>query len=696
MDYSATHLQSYFVPNSKKNGFSPIIRNFGSPESLGIKEYNHIKTVYDIFWNSVKEAPENPCLGHRPYNPQTNQYLSYKFQSYKQVGERVSNLGSGIIKVRQMHSDKSQNENILSRNWPVALYSIGRPEWAISDRALSSQSLFCVGLHDTQGQSQIEYILNHSEASVVICSLDKVHKLLSMTGQLPLLKVIISMDSFEKVGSNLLGEYIPSPFNTRSIDVLKHWAASKSIGLYDFKEVEEIGKQNKLNHHPPKPSDIYILLYTSGTTGNPKGVVTTHNNYTYSAISGIISKKFLSRNPVFMSYLTMAHCYEKGQDVSVMLRKGCIGYSCGDITKILSDTQALQPTVFPGVPRILSRFYDALAAITINAPGVKGMIARRAVSEKIENLLAGKGYHHSIWDPLIFDKTKAALSSKIELIVTGSAPLEPKILNFLRISFQSLILESYGMTEVPISAIGTSPEDLESGIIGVPQVGVEVRLRDVPDMEYLTTDIPSPRGEILLRCPSIFSHYYKDKEKTKEALVEDGWYATGDIAKINPNGTISIIDRKKSIFKLSQGEYVSPEKIENVLSKHPLIMQSFVYGYSTKNFVVGVIVPDPLTFIPWAKKLLLGTANSKENEFVKSMGFEQLTKNRIVNKNLVEEIDIISRDAGLNGFEIVKAVYIDHRPFDIESNEILTPTLKLKRFHAIKYYKDIIDNLYLE
>ncbi|PVZ97399.1 hypothetical protein BB558_006638 [Smittium angustum] len=356
-----------------------------------------------------------------------------------------------------MHSDKSQNER--------------KPEWAISDRALSSQSLFCVGLHDTQGQSQIEYILNHSEASVVICSLDKVHKLLSMADQLPLLK---------------------------------------------------IGKQSKIDHHPPKPSNNFVLLYTSGTTGNPKGVIGTHRNYTYSTISNVLSKSHLSKNQVFISHLTMAYCCEK---------------------------DAL------GVSRILSRFYDTISAITINAPSVKGMISRKAVSEKIENLLAGKNYHHSIWDPLIFDKTKATLSNKIELIVTGSAPLEPKILNFLCISFQSLILESYGMTEVPISAIGTSPEDLESGIIGVPQVGVEVRLRDVPDMEYLTTDIPSPRGEILLR-----------------SIVGDGWYATGDIAKINPNGTISIIDRKESISKLSQGEYVSSQKIENVLSKHPLIM----------------------------------------------------------------------------------------------------------------------------
>ncbi|PWA00878.1 hypothetical protein BB558_003052 [Smittium angustum] len=694
MDYSAD-LKCHVVPNSKQNGFSPILRSHKSATTLEPTEYKHIKTVYDIFWNSVKEAPEKPYLGHRPYNPQTNQYLPYVFESYKQVGERVSNLGSGIIKVRQMHSDKSKNGSILLRNWPVAIYSIARPEWIISDRALSTQSLFCVGLYDTQGQSQIEFILNHSETPVVICSLDKVHKLLSMADQLPLLKVVISMDSFERVGSNLPGEYIPSPFNTRSIDVLKHWAASKSIGLYDFKEVEEIGKQNKIDHHPPKPSENFVLLYTSGTTGNPKGVVTTHRNYTYSAISNTLSRSsYIKKNSVFISYLPLAHCYEKGQDLLATFTQGCLGFSRGDITKLFDDFQALQPTVYLGVPRILSRLYDTISAITINAPGVKGMISRRGANEKIENLVAGKGYHHSIWDPLIFDKTKAIISKRLEFIITGSAPLEPKVLNFLRISFQSLILEAYGMTEAPIISLGARPEDLESGIAGVPTIGVEIRLRDVPEMEYLTTDSPSPRGEILVRCPSVFKHYHKDEEKTKEVLIGDGWYATGDIGKINPTGTVSIIDRKKSIFKLSQGEYIAPEKIENFLSKHPLIMQSFVHGYSTKNFLVGVIVPDPVTFIPWAKKLLLETANSKENELARLMGFEQLTKNRIVNKNLVEEIDTYSRDAGLNGFEIVKAVYIDHRPFDVESNEILTPSLKLKRFHAAKYYKDTIEKLY--
>ncbi|PVU99345.1 hypothetical protein BB559_000799 [Furculomyces boomerangus] len=800
---------SYIVPNSEENGFSPIIRRLGDEREPA--SFDKLKTIHDIFWNTATENPNTPFVGHRPFDPKTNSFLPYQFMTYEEVARRADNLGSGIIHIAQKHSSTpEEKETVNSRNWCAAIYSINRPEWRIVDHALPTQSLYSVALYDTLGESSTEYILNHSDALIVFCSLDKVSKLLQMLPNTPKIKAIICMDDIHSPKAQNPPVHIPSPFNTTSIDVLKSWAGSLNIGLYDMKEVEAIGAADKIEQHIPKPNDIYTLLYTSGTTGNPKGVVTTHHNYTESTKTFYIVCAHLP-TPVYISYLPLAHCYGRSMENYVILRGGQIGYFCGDIARILEDCRALQPTVFPGVPRLLNRFYDMMSSIIENTPGVMGEISRRALSEKLVNLRSGRGNTHPIWDNLVFNKLKALISSNLNSMGSGSAPVEPRVLDFLRVVLSIQITEGFGMTENSASTLSQLPTDLTSGNIGVPLPRVEVRLCSVPEMNYYVEDEPCARGELLIRSEANFKEYLKEKEKTDEVMIGDRWFATGDIAKINPNGTISIIDRKKSIFKLSQGEYVAPERLENVLSKQPLILQSFIYGNSRQNHIVAVIVPDPGVFIPWATSLLKSKnedepcargellirseANFKEylkekektdevmigdrwfatgdiakinpngtisiidrkksifklsqgeyvaperlenvlskqplilqsfiygnsrqnhivavivpdpgvfipwatsllkskNEVLDDLSLESLTKNETVKHHFLLETQRLSRESKVQGFEIVKSIHLEHVPFDIEVNKLLTPTMKLKRFDAAKYYVDVIEKLY--
>ncbi|OLY84239.1 Long-chain-fatty-acid-CoA ligase 5, partial [Smittium mucronatum] len=180
--------------------------------------------------------------------------------------------------------------------------------------------------------------------------------------------------------------------------------------------------------------------------------------------------------------------------------------------------------------------------------------------------------------------------------------------------------------------------------------------------------------------------YLKEKQKTDESFLPDGWFMTGDISQFNADGTISIIDRKKNIFKLSQGEYVAPEKIENILSKHHLIMQSFVHGDSFRDKLVAVIVPDPASFLPWASNLLGHPSPAPT--------LQELCHNSIINAKFLKIVQDAGRAAKLAGFEIPRAVYLEPHEFDIDSNELLTPTLKLKRSEATKYYANTIQSLY--
>ncbi|OMH85669.1 Long chain acyl-CoA synthetase 7, peroxisomal [Zancudomyces culisetae] len=658
---------SYDVPNSAEPGLSP-----------------------------VKTYPERNYLGHRPYDRLTGKYLPFVYQRYKEVGKSVEEFGSGVIHLLKKHFDpnnKKEQDMLTKRNFPLGIYAANRPEWTIVEKAGVTHSLYSVALYDTLGHSSTEYIIKHAEIPIVVCGLDKVPLLLEIIDKIPTVKVIIAMDSFANFKSTLsTGDHrVLSSFTPNSIEILQKWARSKNIGLYDFDQVKELGRENPIPHFPPKPEDVYTLCYTSGTTGDPKSAIGTHANYTFTATTTAIPDPTSIR--VLLSYLPLAHAYGRFSENSVAVTGGIVGYSCGDITKIFEDCQALQPTSFSAVPRLVNRFYDIISARTVNAPGEMGEICRRAVKEKLDNLMARKGNRHPVWDPLIFEKTRAIISNRLESIGCGTAPLDPQVKNFIKVTMLCEFGEGYGMTETSGIACSQQQGSLTHGNIGRPFLGVEIRLRDIPEMEFYVTDKPNPRGEILIRGPNIFAGYLKDKKNTEETLVGDGWLASGDVGEFCPDGNIKIINRKKNIFKLAQGEYVAPEKLENILQKHPLVLQSFVTGYPSKDCLVGIIVPDPETFVEWArdklkKRKVLG------NETISNMTYVGLTKNSIVNEEFVSSMESHFRDNKLLGYETLKAVHLEPTPFDVETNALLTPTLKLKRFDAMKYYKSKIDGLY--
>lgn len=195
---------------------------------------------------------------------------------------------------------------------------------------------------------------------------------------------------------------------------------------------------------------------------------------------------------------------------------------------------------------------------------------------------------------------KALLGGQVRYMVTGSAPIDKEVIDFLKICFCCPIVEGYGLTESAAGSCMMDAEDTVTGHVGGPVEAVKFRLKDLPEMNYLSTDKPYPRGEICMYGPSIFEGYYKREDKTAEAFTEDGWFLTGDVGMVYPNGSVKIIDRSKNIFKLSQGEYIAPEKIEQIMVLSPMIEQCFLYGDSFKNACVSVIIPDQDWVTKWA------------------------------------------------------------------------------------------------
>ncbi|CAG8563810.1 8706_t:CDS:10 [Funneliformis caledonium] len=641
------------LPNTRKPGQTGIYRNVLYPDTLTVTTRKEVTTLYENFQVALKVSKDRNCIGHRPYNKQTGQYGSYQWQTYKQVADRIENFGSGILHL---------NENVIKNpkfdQWAVGIYANNRPEWFITDQANCAYNLITVALYDTLGPDTVEYVINHAEISIAVVGVNRIPGLIQLTSKIPNLKVIISMDE--------LDDDLPIPIGgTTSGKVLKAWAEDKGLTLLSFSEVEKLGKNNPRKHNPPSPNNIACICYTSGTTGVPKGALLTHANFI--AASSSITQIFEGgQDDVLISYLPLAHIFGRTVETTAVGYGCSIGYFHGDILSLIDDLAELKPTLFPSVPRLLTRIYAKLQQATVEAPGIKGALSRKAVAAKLERLEGGQGYTHPLWDRLIFNKIKQVLGGRVRLVITGSAPIDASVLQFLRIAFATEIIEGYGQTEGVANATIGFPGENKAGHVGGPQPCCEIKLVDVPEMKYLSTDKPYPRGEFCYRGKNCFIGFYKDEEKTRESIDSDGWVHSGDISYIDDRGAITIIDRKKNIFKLSQGEYVAPEKIENVYLNSKFVLQLFVHGDSLRNFLVAIVVPDPETFVPWAN-VITGKNISLGDED----GLKVLINDPKVCKEFLKEMDNTGKRAKLRG-------------------------LKLKRHEAQTVFRKVIDDLYIK
>jgi len=284
----------------------------------------------------------------------------------------------------------------------------------------------------------------------------------------------------------------------------------------------------------------------------------------------------------------------------------------------------------------------------------------------------------------VFGKIKDKLGGRIRLMFSGSAPLSEAVHTFLRVCFSVPVLEGYGQTESSAAVSAQQPWDLGTvGHVGFPISTCEIKLVDVPEMEYKSTDKPHPRGEVCFRGPVSCQGYFKNKSKTDELIDKNGWYHTGDVAQIDDLGRIKIIDRSKNIFKISLGEYIAPEKLENIFVQSQWVAQNFGHGDSLKSCLVGVVVPDFEILQPWAKEKGHKHADNPK----------ELCKDPEIAKMILDDMNKKGKENKIRGFEILAAITLVETPFSVD-NDLLTPTFKLKRPQAKKMFQAYIDEMY--
>ncbi|XP_034044173.1 long-chain-fatty-acid--CoA ligase 1a [Thalassophryne amazonica] len=609
--------------------------------------YSDAQTMYELFLRGLRVSNDGPCVGSRKPNQ------PYEWLSYREVALRAEHIGSALL--HRGHSHKGDKF--------IGIFSQNTPEWTIAELACYTYSLVAVPLYDTLGVGAIDCILKKAAISTILCDVPEKAQLIldCVSGKEGTVKTLVLVESFD---SDLVAR-----------------GQEKGIEILSLKEFEVLGKASHQKPVPPKPKDLAIICFTSGTTGDPKGAMITHENIICNTAAFIAVTKvscMLNHHDIHMSYLPLAHMFERVAQAAILIHGARIGYFQGDIRLLMDDLKTLQPTVFPVVPRLLNRMFDKVFAQANTS--LKRWLLDFAFKRKEAELRSGLVRRDSMWDKLIFKKVQASLGGRVRLMVTAAAPVSPTVLTFLRAALGCQFYEGYGQTECTAGCSMSMPGDWTAGHVGPPLPCNIIKLVDVAEMNYLAAN---GEGEVCVKGPNVFQGYLKDPEKTAEVIDEDGWLHTGDIGKWLPNGTLKIIDRKKHIFKLAQGEYIAPEKIEMVYNRSDPVSQVFVHGDSLQACLVGIIVPDPEILPAWALKY--GIKGS----------FSQLCNNKDVKNAILEDILRFGKEAGLKSFEQVRDIALHQEMFTIQ-NGLLTPTLKSKRNELRSCFREQIDALYAQ
>uniref|UniRef100_A0A915EUD8 long-chain-fatty-acid--CoA ligase n=1 Tax=Ditylenchus dipsaci TaxID=166011 RepID=A0A915EUD8_9BILA len=565
--------------------------------------YGDVTTLYEAVRRGARLSKNGPMLGYR--SKQEDGSEPYVWIHYDEVLHRSLVVGKALRKLGQ----------------PI--------EWIIVEQATYSFNNVLVPLYETLGADACVFIVNQANIQVVFAdTLEKVmvrvyFGLLEKRDECKCLKTIIL------IGQELTEELIEK-------------AASVQVALYSFAHFEQIGQGEAvadLQAVPPTPDDLATICYTSGTTGTPKGVMLTHGNVIADCTTlDYFKSSKLDYKDVMMSFLPLAHMFERVVQAGIYMEGGAVGFFRGDIRLLVDDIKTLKPTVLPVVPRVLNRLYDKVLA-EVNKSKINQLIFDAAIAFKQREISNWIIRNNSLVDNLIFKKVREGLGGRVKLMITGSAPLSEAVLTFVRCAMGCVVLEGYGQTECVAAATITIEGDYIPG--------------------------HDKGGEVCIKGTNVFKGYYKNEEQTREVLDEDGWLHTGDIGRWTDRGTLKIVDRKKHIFKLSQGEYC------------------FVHGISLKTCLVAVIVPDP-EVIPGAVEAQLG---------VQGKSFQELCILPQVKKLIMEDILAVGKRAGLFSFEQVKDVFLCSEMFSVDS-DLLTPTLKSKRPKLKDHFAEQIAKMY--
>ncbi len=584
-----------------------------------------IKRIFDILEHQLTVFRKEISLAYKV----DGQWKTFSSADFKEQADLMS---FGLLALGIKKDDR------------IAIISNNRPEWNFTDIGTQQIGAVIVPMYTSVSSADYKFILNDSNSRIIFCGDKELYnKVMAVRSELTSVEHIYTFDK---------------------VDGAEHWSAVTEQG----KKNPDSGKLQQLKD-AVSHADVATVLYTSGTTGIPKGVMLTHDNI----ISNIAATEHLA--PVnqehrALSFLPLCHSYERMLTYLYMYL-GVSIYYAESMEKIADNLKEIKPQVFSTVPRLLEKVYDRILERGKALTGVKKLLFLWAVNLGLRYELNGvNGWWYEtqlkLANKIIFDKWREALGGNVRAIVSGSAALQPRL---ARVFWAARIhvLEGYGLTETsPVIAVNNLEKNgAHFGTVGPVINGVAVKFAE--------------DGEILAKGPNVMKGYFNRPDLTAEVIDKDGWFHTGDIGTMVDNHFLKITDRKKEIFKTSGGKYIAPQMIENKLKESPFIEQVMVIGENQK-FPSALIVPSFQYLKKW----------SEENG-VQATSNEELVKNPKVIEAIKQAVEKCNSELG--HFEQVKKVELLPTEWTIDSGE-LTATLKMKRKVILEHNKDLVDKIY--
>jgi long-chain acyl-CoA synthetase len=633
-------------------GFSPV---FVSPvEFSGVPALeNGCRTLYESLIRSVRNFPNNPFLGTRQYDS-SGVLGGYTWKTYSEIFFTCQKLVSAL-----------QKWNILGKSSNLfVIMSKNREEMVVSELSCLLQNIPVVPLADNLSSENLSEIFLEVKPSVLFCGKAQCDMIMSLPENYLLsLKTVILFDTLR--------------------DPIKAHMRSLGIEIFEYQEIFKMQLQ-PVQDSPPTSESLAMIMYTSGTSGTPKGVMLLHRNLISSFIFTTKASCCFYETDSYLMYLPHSHIYDRFMFYSIMNAAGKIGFYSGDMLNIKEDMMLLKPTIFISVPRILNRFYEIIKKRFQEKKGLSAKIVSSALESKLRKYETTGNLKNSFLEKVAFKKCRKSVGGRVRLMISASAPLSGNVLKFLRLVFACPIIESLGITETSAPCFITQDNDIETGHIGGPLPGVEAKLRLLEDCNFQSNS-SNLIGELYVRSSSLFVGYYKGQEITDKVVDSDGWYNTGDICERNSRtGSFKVISRMSSIVKLSQGEFVSLEKVEKILLQSLFVSQIFVYGDGFHHFLVAVVVPSKdFVLKSW---VISKSFRNRSDEY-----FDIINRQKF-KSDLLEDLKDVGFRNNLTRTEMICDVFIEGQEWT--DCNLLTITQKLNRLKAREKYQREISRMF--
>ncbi|XP_054708359.1 fatty acid CoA ligase Acsl3-like [Uloborus diversus] len=653
------------------------------PYSCYIRQVHHciptddgIQTMDKLFENAVEKYGQKKCFGVREVLGEEEEVVKsgkifkklslgdYKWLTYDEVNQKVERIGKGLLSL-----------GIKSKT-PVVLLAETRVEWIITAQACFRINVPVVTLYATLGEEGLLHGILETEVTHIVTSSELFSKLKNVLPRAPAITHVVYMEG-------------TTPPQTEDIP--------EGVQIVSFTDLEEKGENYKdATFIPPAPDDLAILMYTSGSTGVPKGVMITHKNVitTVKGFDDVLKNSSLQlrEDDTYVAYLPAAHVLELASECYLSSSGVQVGFSSPQTLTDFStavksgakgDLKVLKPTLMVSVPLMLDRIRKMIMLLAGREGTFTRLMFDFAVSYK--KFWSQIGFQTPRLNRKLLQTYRNFMGGDLRVVMSGGAPLSSDTQSFIRCCLNVQVLQGYGLTETAASSTIQDFDDYSSGRVGAPLSTCKLRLVDWDEGSYHVTDKPNPRGEIVVGGDCLTNGYFKNQDLTNEVFkIENGtrWFYTGDIGEMLPNGTLKIIDRKKDLVKLQFGEYVALGKVEAELKTSPLVENICVYGSGLHMYLIALVIPNP--------QQLKSIARSVGKE---SLSFEQMCSDAEITQKATETIKDYAKKCHLFGAEVPGKVKLCSEEWTPESG-LVTAAFKLRRKNIENYYKPVIDSLY--